>query len=76
MTARYFYVSAIDGSKRYLIAGPWGTHDDALARVDPVRRHASNLNGRAWFMAWGTAGSTDECPTPLGRFGDAEEQTP
>lgn len=75
MNPRHFYVSAIDGSKRHLIAGPWGTHDDALARVDPVRRHASGLDGRAWFMAWGTAGSQDEHRTPLGRFGDAEEQT-
>lgn len=68
---RAFYVSAIDGPKTFLIAGPYDSHDAALARVDPVRSHAGEHDGRAHFMYWGTC-SLPEAPTnhktPLGQF--------
>ncbi len=53
-----FYVSAIDGPKRCLMAGPYATHELALADVDRVRTIVCNADGggRGWFMAWGTAG--------------------
>lgn len=65
--ARY-YVSAIDGTKRYLIAGPYAAHAEALARVDAVKNYACDNDGRAHFMAWGTAGSDEIFKTPLGVY--------
>lgn len=62
----HYYVSAIDGPKRYLIAGPYATHDEALERVDTVRNAAHERDGRAWFMLWGTAGSDERHETPMG----------
>lgn len=67
-TRRYFYVSAIDGDRKHLVAGPYPTHDEALGRVDAVREAAYQRDGRAWFMAWGTAGSDSILPTILGGF--------
>lgn len=61
-----YYVSAIDGSKRYLVAGPYPTHEQALAKVEQVRREAYERDGRAWFMAWGTAGSDAGVETLMG----------
>lgn len=65
---RYYYVSAIDGRRRYLIAGPYPTHSEALARVNPVLHEADRRDGRAWFMAWGTAGSDQLLKTPMGVY--------
>lgn len=67
----FHYVSAIDGDRRYLIAGPYSSHEAALARVNDVRfiacDHKRNASaGRAWFMAWGTASSAEPFKTPLG----------
>ena len=63
---RNYYVSAIDGDRRYLVAGPYDTHAEALDRVGAVRTHAEQRDPRAHFMAWGTAGSPDAHVTPLG----------
>lgn len=65
---RFFYVSAIDGRRRHLVAGPYDTHAEALELVEPVLKHADQLDPRAWFMAWGTAGSDLELKTPLGAW--------
>lgn len=67
----FHYVSAIDGDRRYLMAGPYDCHEAALARVDSVREYAcdfaNNSNaGRAHFMGWGTASSAEPHVTPLG----------
>lgn len=67
-TRNHFYVSAIDGSRKYLIAGPYDSHQAALDLVKPVRDHANTIDGRAWFMAWGTAGSDESFKTPLGAW--------
>jgi hypothetical protein len=61
-----YYVSAIDGPRKYLIAGPYPSHDAALAKVQQVRDAANERDGRAWFMAWGTAGSDEGIATPMG----------
>lgn len=63
---KFYYVSAIDGTKKYLIAGPYPDHAAALAKVDHVRREAEEIDPRAVFMAWGTAGSDEEIRTPMG----------
>lgn len=67
----FFYVSAIDGARRYLMAGPYDSHAAALSRVDGVRAFACDFAnnasaGRAHFMAWGTASSADPFPSALG----------
>lgn len=68
-THTMFYVSAIDGPRTYLIAGPYGTHQAALDRVESVREHARDTDARAHFMAWGTcSSSTLNKQTPLGQF--------
>lgn len=64
----FYYVSAIDGAKRYLLAGPYTAHETALARVDAVNAYACANDPRAHFMAWGTAGSDETFKTPLGEF--------
>ena len=68
-----FYVSAIDGSKKYLIAGPFEDHSRALAMVEPVRNRAYEINAKAWFMAWGTCSSETVIKTPLGTFDTTAE---
>lgn len=65
-THSQFYVSAINGQKRHLVAGPFDTHQDALDRVDAVRTYAQDNDARACFMAWGTASSDVPLKTPLG----------
>ena len=64
--AKHFYVSAVDGKKKHLIAGPYPTHDEALAQVQAVSREAEKGNDRAVWMMWGTAGSEEPMKTPLG----------
>jgi len=49
-----YYVSVVDGSSWWRMAGPYNTHQDALADVDRVRNIANEHDGRAWFMGWGT----------------------
>ncbi len=49
-----YYVSAIDGRKNYLMAGPYAQHADALEDVQRVREIADKADARAHFMAWGT----------------------
>ena len=36
------------------MAGPYRTHGQALADERKVTLIASDIDGRAWFMAWGT----------------------
>jgi biotin carboxylase len=51
----HYFVTAIDGLRRYFLAGPWPTHAEALAQVDAVRRFAEQTDPRAVWMAYGTA---------------------
>lgn len=66
-----FYVSAINGPKTYLVAGPYDTHQAALDRVEAVRNHADQHDARAHFMFWGTCSlpvAPENHATPLGQF--------
>jgi hypothetical protein len=63
---KHFYVSAIDGARKHLVAGPYASHDEAVGMVEHVRAHADKHDPRAHFMAWGTAGSDSPIKTPLG----------
>ena len=64
---KLFYISAIDGSKKYLIDGPFFNHEDALNEVSSARKIACKRNVRASFMAFGTMSISDRLPiiTPL-----------
>jgi hypothetical protein len=65
-----FYVSAMDGSKPFLMFGPLDTKDDADGKVDGVKDKALKLDGsgRAWFMAWGVTKVTTPNALPVGRL--------
>ena len=64
---KYYYVSAIDGPKSYLMAGPYTTHDEALADVDLVQMFCESVDDRSIWMAWGTCCVTTEKSPPLDR---------
>lgn len=66
-----FYVSAIDNStgRAWLLAGPYGTHAAALARVRAVKDRAIEGRPQAVFYAYGTCSAPAHQPdqrTPLG----------
>ncbi|MBB6253008.1 hypothetical protein [Nitrospirillum iridis] len=67
-TINHFYVTAVNGSRKHFVAGPYPDHATALDRVEAVRAHADEKDPRAWFMAWGTAGASAIIKTPLGAF--------
>jgi hypothetical protein len=50
-----FYVTVKDHGKTGWLAGPYGTHEAALADVADVKRVAEAVNDRAVFYAFGTA---------------------
>lgn len=60
-----YYVTAIDAGKVHLMAGPFADHAAALAAVEPTLAWADALDGRAWFMAWGTS-KLERDSLPLG----------
>ncbi|RBO54666.1 hypothetical protein DSD19_04630 [Rhodovulum sp. BSW8] len=62
-----FYVSAIEGPRTYLVAGPYSSHREAQDAMPEVRAFAEEHDGRAHFMAWGTCSTGEGIATPLGR---------
>ena len=68
---RQYYVTARDGPRTYFLAGPYDTHVDALAAVEPARAIATDparnaSAGRAHFMAYGTSRAQAGLRTALG----------
>lgn len=53
--SRRYYVSVIDGGNYRFLAGPFATHDEALAKVDAARELAIEYDRKAWFYTYGTA---------------------
>jgi len=49
-----YYVSAMEGNKTWLMAGPYATHRQALQDVQKARDIATEHDPRAWWKAWGT----------------------
>lgn len=49
-----YYVSVVDGGKFLLLAGPFETHEAALARVEQATEIARNLDPNCAFYAFGT----------------------
>lgn len=65
-----YYVSCInDNGQAFLIAGPYRTHGTALAAEREACKVASDVDGRAWFMAWGTCRKDSNEPGVLNRHG-------
>lgn len=50
-----YYVTCRDAGNSWFMAGPYTTHAEALANVDKAMHIANNIDGKAWFMSWGTA---------------------
>ena len=65
-----YYVSCIDDNGNvFLMAGPYRTHGAALADERRVCLKASDVDGRAWFMAWGTCRKDSTEPGVLNKHG-------
>jgi hypothetical protein len=62
-----YFVTALDGPSFYYMAGPYPTHAEALALVDKAKAIAYEHDGKAWFMAWGTARSERTEPGSLNK---------
>jgi hypothetical protein len=67
---RDYYVSIIRGRTYALMAGPFATHDEALAMVGPVRREASRIDPFTDFDAFGTCSKPCDAKNKLGRLND------
>ena len=52
--AKDYYVSMIRDSRYALMAGPFATHEEALAMIDPVKREAYRLDQWTDFDSFGT----------------------
>jgi hypothetical protein len=61
-----YYVSAVDGDRHALCAGPYPSHATALARVEPMREEWEGRDPRAAFAGWGTCriGLSGPCDCP------------
>lgn len=59
-----YYVTCMDGPSWWYMAGPYQTHTEALAAVDKACRIAADIDGKAWFMAWGTVRAKDDYRKP------------
>jgi hypothetical protein len=62
----FYYVSCVDFQRRALLAGPYATHPEALAKVDKVRAMGVKADPRADFYAFGTSGSDESVKTVFG----------
>lgn len=51
---RDYFVSAVDGKRFWLMAGPYETHRKALDAVADARRISYNNDPRSFFYDWGT----------------------
>ena len=51
---RHFYVDMVDGPRMWLLAGPYPTHEAALAKVDQAREKAVTADPFKHFAAIGT----------------------
>lgn len=49
-----YFVSCLDAGRVFLMAGPYERHAQALADVDAAHKIAAEVDGRSWFMFWGT----------------------
>jgi hypothetical protein len=66
---RGFYVSAIKGRKKMMLAGPFRTFGQAHGLKETIRLKVIREYADAWDIAVGTAQGPDDLPTAFGRDG-------
>lgn len=54
-----FYVTAIDGKRVAVLAGPYFLHENALGMVERASREAEKIDPKAVFYEYGTTGFKD-----------------
>lgn len=61
-----YYVTAVDGGSFWRMAGPYDTHQEALADVRRVHELTDkhDRSGRAAFMGWGTIRDKEGARSP------------
>lgn len=59
---RVFYVSVIDGTRKGILLGPYGTHAEALDNVARGRDLAFAAIPAAWFYSFGTCSAPRSAP--------------
>ncbi|QBQ72118.1 hypothetical protein Milano_096 [Agrobacterium phage Milano] len=66
---KFFYVTAIYGTKVVALLGPYDNHAAALENVDRGRSMALGYDksGKASFASYGTSGSDEEFKTVFGK---------
>lgn len=67
---RLHYVSAIDGSRKALLVGPFTSHAAALARVDDASKLAESTYSDAAFAAFGTLSIRPRNNAPRGKLNE------
>jgi len=64
-----YYVTAVNGSAFYVMAGPYSTHREAEADRNKALQIADDIDGRAWFMGWGVTRMADDY-TKVGKLNE------
>lgn len=71
----YFYVSASNGARVWLIAGPYRSYEIAdCARRGWVRDIACERDPRGVWLGWGVSSSPEPIDTPLGPLAAQEAE--
>ena len=65
---RDYYVTLQRGSSTAWLAGPFATHDEALAMVDRAVKHANELDEWAHFDLFGTCSLPRVAGNPIGKL--------
>ena len=65
-----YYVTAVDHRRVALLAGPFTSHEAALARVAVSKRIAEQVNDRAIWWAYGTSRDKGGVTLPPGKLND------
>lgn len=67
---RDYYVDIIRDKRVALLAGPFETHDEALALVGEVRSIAYDVDPWTWFDLCGTCSLPRSPDNPVGKLND------
>ena len=75
---RIYYVTLQRGLTTKIIAGPFATHEDAAAQVEPARAVATTSDPRSHFDAFGVTSAVprEGDNPPVGRFNRILCETP
>ena len=65
-----YYVTAIDSGRVALLAGPFRSHEAALARVQPCKHIANLVDSRAVWWFYGTSRDKGGVTLPAGKLNE------